>query len=112
MKAVTVDDFGHEVPNTAGPAVVDLYADWCGPCRAVAPPLDPPAHAYAGRVKFVRVNLDDQPQLAGQFEVAGVPTLSAFDHGRPVHRSSGLPDPRGFAAPPDRLSGPRVTATP
>lgn len=104
VKAVTADDFGHEVLNAAEPVVVDLYADWCGPCRAVAPRLDRLAHAYAGRVKFVKVNVDDEPQVAGYFDVASIPTLLVFDHGRLVHRSSGLPDPKGFVALLDRLS--------
>lgn len=107
---VTADDFGFEVLNAAEPVVVDLYADWCGPCRALAPLLDRFAQSYAGRVKFVKVNVDDEPQLAGHFAVASIPTLLVFDRGRLVHRMSGLPDPRGFAALLDRLAGSQVTA--
>jgi thioredoxin 1 len=110
VKHVTADDFGFEVLNAAEPVVVDLYADWCGPCRALAPLLDRLADAYAGRVKFVKVNVDDEPHLAGHFEVASIPTLLVFDRGRLVHRSSGLPDPRGFTALLDRLGGGRVAA--
>jgi thioredoxin len=105
VNAVTTEDFGDEVLNAAEPVVVDLYADWCGPCRALAPLLDRMAHAYAGRVKFVKVNVDDEPQVAGYFDVASIPTLLVFDRGRLVHRSSGLPDPRGFVTLLDRLSG-------
>ena len=108
LKHVTTDDFGFEVLNAAEPVVVDLYADWCGPCRALAPLLDRFAQAYAGRVKFVKVNVDDEPQVAGYFDVASIPTLLVFDRGRLVHRASGLPDPRGFVALLDRLAGQQV----
>ncbi len=104
LKVVTAEDFGHEVMNAAEPVVVDLYADWCGPCRALAPLLDRFAQHYAGRVKFVKVNVDEEPQVAGYFEVASIPTLLVFDRGRLVHRSSGMPDPRGFVALLDRLA--------
>jgi thioredoxin len=103
--AVTTEDFGPEVMNAAEPVVVDLYADWCGPCRALAPLLDRFAQAYAGRVKFVKVNVDDEPRVAGYFEVASIPTLLVFDRGQLVHRSNGLPDPRGFVSILDRLAG-------
>lgn len=109
VKVITTEDFGFEVLNAAEPVVVDLYADWCGPCRALAPLLDRLAHAYAGRVKFVKVNVDDEPQVAGYFDVASIPTLLVFDRGRLVHRSSGLPDARGFVALLDRLAGRGVT---
>lgn len=109
VKAVTTEDFGYEVLNAAEPVVVDLYADWCGPCRALAPLLDRMAHAYAGRVKFVKVNVDDEPRVAGYFDVASIPTLLVFDRGQLVSRSSGLPDPRGFVAQLDRLSGRTAT---
>jgi len=104
VKAVTTEDFGPEVMNADEPVVVDLYADWCGPCRALAPLLDRMAHAYAERVKFVKVNVDDEPQVAGYFDVASIPTLLVFDRGRLVHRSSGMPNPQGFVALLDRLA--------
>lgn len=104
VKAVTTEEFGLEVLNAAEPVVVDLYADWCGPCRALAPLLDRIAQGYAGRVKFVKVNVDDEPQVAGYFEVTSIPTLLVFDRGQLVHRSSGIPDPRGFVALLDRLA--------
>lgn len=110
VKTVTTEDFGFEVMNAAEPVVVDLYADWCGPCRALAPVLDRMAHAYAGRVKFVKVNVDDEAQVASYFDVASIPTLLVFDRGQLVHRSSGLPDPRGFVALLDRLAGRGVAA--
>lgn len=71
----------------------------------IAPLLDRFAQTYAGRVKFVKVNVDDEPQVAGHFEVASIPTLLVFDRGQLVHRTSGMPDPRGFVALLDRLAG-------
>lgn len=110
LQRVTTEDFGYEVLNAAEPVVVDLYADWCGPCRAIAPLLDRFAQHFAGRVKFVKVNVDEEPQVAGYFEVTSIPTLLVFDRGRLVHRSSGLPDPRGFVALLDRLAGASAVA--
>jgi thioredoxin 1 len=105
VKEITTENFGAEVMSSAQPVVVDLYADWCGPCRALAPLLERMAHAYAGRVKFVKVNVDDEPQVASYFDVASIPTLLVFDRGQLVSRSSGLPDPRGFVAQLDRIAG-------
>ena len=110
VNEITASEFQTEVFFANEPVVVDLYADWCGPCRALAPLLDRLADAYAGRVKFVKVNVDEESQVAGHFDVSSIPTLLVFDRGRLVHRTSGLPDPRGFVAMLDRLAGSRVTA--
>ncbi|MCU0704036.1 MAG: thioredoxin [Fimbriiglobus sp.] len=105
VKKVTTEDFGYQVLNAAEPVVVDLYADWCGPCRALAPLLDRFAQHYSGKVMFVKVNVDDEPQVASYYDVASIPTLLVFDRGQIVHRSSGMPDPQGFVALLDRIAG-------
>jgi thioredoxin len=110
VNEITAGEFQSEVFVADGPVVVDLYADWCGPCRALAPLLDRLADAYAGRVKFVKVNVDDEPEVARHFDVASIPTLLVFDRGRLVQRLTGLPDPQGFVALLDQLTGPRTPA--
>ncbi|MEO2089045.1 MAG: thioredoxin [Gemmataceae bacterium] len=110
VNEITAGEFQSEVFVADGPVVVDLYADWCGPCRALAPLLDRLADAYAGRVKFVKVNVDDEPEVARHFDVASIPTLLVFDRGRLVQRLTGLPDPQGFVALLDQLAGSRVPA--
>ncbi len=69
--------------------VVDVWAPWCGPCRAMAPILDALARELAGDVRFARVNSDEEPGLAGQWNVQGIPTLLVFDDGRLVDRIVG-----------------------
>ncbi|MDP2309848.1 MAG: thioredoxin [Pseudomonadota bacterium] len=73
---VTESTFRTEVSESALPVVVDLWAPWCGPCRAMAPVLDELAVRYAGRVKVVKVNVDEEPGIASAFKLQGIPTLA------------------------------------
>lgn len=77
-------------------ALVDVWAPWCGPCRTMGPILEALAQEYAGRVDFGKINADDEPGLANQFGVEGIPTLLFFRRGQLVDRVVG-------AVPPDRL---------
>lgn len=72
---VTQSTFQTEVLAQELPVVIDLWAPWCGPCRSVGPILDELAVTYEGRVKVVKVNVDDEPQLAGVFRVQSIPTI-------------------------------------
>ena len=81
---VTSDTFSQEVLDAATPVVIDFWAPWCGPCRAIAPVLDQLAQSYAGRVKVAKVNVDEHPQLASAFRVRGIPTLVALNAGEIV----------------------------
>jgi thioredoxin len=74
--SVTESTFRAEVSESALPVVVDLWAPWCGPCRAMGPVLDELAVRYAGRVKVVKVNVDEEPGIASAFKVKGIPTLA------------------------------------
>jgi thioredoxin 2 len=78
------------------PVLVDLWAPWCGPCRAVSPALEQLAQRYAGRVKLVKVNVDEAEPLALRFQVRGIPTLLVMNHGKVIARQTG-------AAPEDAL---------
>ena len=76
------------------PVVVDFWAPWCGPCRMVAPVLEKLAAEYQGRLIVAKVNTDDNPQWAGQFDVRGIPTMLFVAGGKVVHRQVGaLPEP-------------------
>jgi len=72
---ITTDRFEPDVLNSDLPVLIDFWAPWCGPCRAVAPVLDQIASEYDGRLKVVKVNVDEEPSIAGAFNVRSIPTL-------------------------------------
>ncbi|GAC1602053.1 MAG: thioredoxin TrxC [Acidimicrobiales bacterium] len=79
---------------TGVPVLVDLWAPWCGPCRVVTPILEDLARQRAGRLKVVKVNVDDSPQIAARYQVKGIPTLLLLNHGKLTARQTGaLPGP-------------------
>jgi thioredoxin 2 len=83
------DSFGDVVERARLPVLVDLWAPWCGPCRAVSPALENLARERAGRVKLVKVNVDESPITAQRFGVQGIPTLLVLDKGTAVARQVG-----------------------
>jgi thioredoxin 2 len=85
----TDGDFGDVADRSRLPVLVDLWAPWCGPCRMVSPALERLAHEFAGRVKLVKVNVDEAPELSRRFEAQSIPTLLLLDHGRTVARQIG-----------------------
>jgi len=86
---VSDDIFQREVLDFPGPVVLDCWAPWCGPCRMVAPILDQLAKEYAGRVKFTKLNTDENQKTAGQFSIQSIPTLLFFKGGILVNRLVG-----------------------
>lgn len=86
--------FEREVVNASGVTLVDFWAPWCGPCRALAPSLERLAVAFSGRAKVGKVEVDQNPELAERFGVRSIPTLVFFRDGREVDRIVGnLPYP-------------------
>jgi thioredoxin 2 len=86
--------FADRVERARLPVLVDLWAPWCGPCRAVSPALENLARDRAGRIKLVKVNVDESPVIADRFGVQGIPTLLVLDKGTVVARQTGAaPEP-------------------
>jgi thioredoxin 2 len=83
------ETFSQVTEGTTLPVVVDLWAPWCGPCRVVGPALEQLAAEFAGRVKLVKVNVDNAPRVQGRFGVRGIPTLVLLREGREVGRKVG-----------------------
>jgi thioredoxin 1 len=102
VQRLSSSDFSREVYLSPIPVVVDVYADWCGPCRAIAPLLERLAEHYEGRIRFVKVNIDENPEVAQAFQVEGVPTLLFFRDGQLTDRVVGLADPRQLVAQLER----------
>lgn len=91
-KPVIVTDatFSAEVEQSSLPVVVDLWAPWCGPCRMIAPTIDELASQMAGRVRFAKLNVDENPRTSARFRVEGIPTLLIFKGGREIDRIVGV----------------------
>jgi len=82
IKEIREADFATEVLNEKGAVLVDFYAPWCGPCRALAPVLEKVAASYGENLKVVKVNVDDAARLAQSYKIRGVPTMMFFRDGK------------------------------
>ncbi|BBU69728.1 thioredoxin TrxA [Fluviibacter phosphoraccumulans] len=78
---VTDSSFADDVTNSSEPVLLDFWAEWCGPCKMIAPILDDIAKEYAGKVKIAKINIDENQQTPAQFGVRGIPTLMLFKAG-------------------------------
>jgi thioredoxin 1 len=93
MKSVlhaTTATFDATVLQSPVPVLVDFYADWCGPCRMLAPALDRLAGEFAGRVRIVKVNVDEAPEIAARYRVSSIPALVFIANGRTAGQTAGL----------------------
>jgi thioredoxin 1 len=82
VKAVTDQDFQAEVLESGEPVLVDFWAPWCGPCRMVSPVVEEVAEEMAGRLKVVKVNVDENPAVTSQYGIMSIPTLAVFQGGQ------------------------------
>ncbi|MCP1673029.1 thioredoxin 1 [Natronocella acetinitrilica] len=78
---VTDDNFEDEVLKSDGPVLVDYWAEWCGPCKMIAPILDEVSQEYSGRLKVAKLNIDENPETPPKFGIRGIPTLMLFKGG-------------------------------
>ena len=88
-QAVTDATFDAEVRQSDIPVVVDFWAEWCGPCKMIGPALEELSAEYAGKVKIVKVNVDDNPNSPAQMGVRGIPALFLFKNGQVVSNKVG-----------------------
>jgi len=82
--AVTTADFDKEVLQSDVPVLVDFWAVWCGPCRLIGPTVDAVAEEYAGKAKVLKLNVDENPEIAARYGVQSIPTLIVFKGGERV----------------------------
>ncbi|NEK20666.1 thioredoxin [Rhizobium leguminosarum] len=87
---VDINNFQSEVLESAEPVVVDFWAEWCGPCKMIAPSLEEIAVEMEGKVKVAKLNIDENPELAEQFGVRSIPTLAIFKGGKVADISVGV----------------------
>ena len=87
---LTDSNFKSEVLQSATPVLVDFWAEWCGPCRALAPVVEKIAAANAGKVKVGKLNVDENPDSAQQYGIQGIPTLLIFKEGKVAHQIVGF----------------------
>ncbi len=104
VSKVSDKDFETEVLKSAEPVVVDFWAEWCGPCRMIAPALEEIAGTMNGKVKIVKLNVDENPATAAKYGIMSIPTLMLFKNGELTSRQVG-------AAPKQKLEAWITTAT-
>ena len=96
VEKVSDTTFDSEVLKANGPVVVDFWAEWCGPCRMIAPALEEIAGSLGGKVKILKLNVDENPQTAAKYGIMSIPTLMIFKNGQMASRQVG-------AAPKQKL---------
>lgn len=89
MKAVTDKTFDTEVLMSDRPVLVDFWADWCAPCRVVAPILDELADAHGDKITFVKMNIDENPEISQSYGILQIPTMNVYRGGRVVKQITG-----------------------
>jgi thioredoxin 1 len=101
---LTQENFAAEVLKATTPVLVDFWAEWCGPCKMIAPVLDELAAEYEGKVKIGKVNVDECQGLAAEYSVRSIPTLLVFHQGQVASQMVGLRSKRDLKASIDRVA--------
>jgi len=97
IQKLNAKSFDKKVLQTTQPAVVDVWAPWCGPCRAMEPEFEAAAKNFSGQARFFKLNADDNPDLVRQYNVMGIPTTLYFRHGKLVARKTGVQSAEAIA---------------
>src|SRR5260370_11209695 len=98
IKHFTDNTFESEVLQSPLPVLVDYWAEWCGPCKMIAPALDESAASYAGRLDVAKINIDENPSVPSRYHVRGIPTLMLFKNGQVVATKIGAVSKSQLAA--------------
>jgi thioredoxin 1 len=101
---LTKDNFEKNVLKSETPILVDFWAEWCGPCKMIAPVLDELAEEYSGRVNIGKVNVDEHQGLAAEYGVRAIPTLLLFQNGQVAEQILGLKSKRDLKASLDKVA--------
>ena len=101
---LTTENFAQQVLQSTTPVLVDFWAEWCGPCKMIAPILDELAEEYSGKVKIGKVNIDEQQGLAAEYGIRAIPTLLLFKQGQVTEQIVGLRSKRDLKASFDKVS--------
>jgi thioredoxin 1 len=102
---LTQENFAAEVVQSPLPVLVDFWAEWCGPCKMIAPILDELADEYEGRVRIGKVNIDEHPGVATEYGIRAIPTLLLFNKGQVADQIVGLRSKRDLKASFERVLG-------
>jgi thioredoxin 1 len=105
MTTLTQENFAQEVLESPQPILVDFWAEWCGPCKMLAPILEELATEYAGRFRIGKVDIEQQSALAVGYNIQAIPTLLIFDKGQVVEQVTGLRSKKDLKSRFDRVLG-------
>jgi thioredoxin 1 len=101
---VTQATFAQDVLQSKTPVLVDFWAEWCGPCKMIAPVLDELAEEYQGKVKIAKVNIDNEQSIAAEYGIRAIPTLLLFNNGQVADQIVGMRSKRDLKASFDRVA--------